>query len=84
MAPAAGQASEEFMAWQHLANAGLIEGSYSGVSGTGSDIHTIIGTNVPRAKLSNGGWSFIWTGTVTNPADPAWLVGNSRLVRRTA
>ena len=46
-------APEMFRAWQHLANAGLIEGSYTGVDGPG----TILGTNVPRSKLSSAGWS---------------------------
>ena len=41
--------------WQHLANAGLIEGSYTGTYGA-SAADAILGVNVPQGKLSNGGW----------------------------
>ncbi|MCK0197383.1 prepilin-type N-terminal cleavage/methylation domain-containing protein [Ancylobacter sp. 6x-1] len=37
--------------WQHLANAGLIEGSYTGVVGTSPRF--VIGENHPAGKLSN-------------------------------
>lgn len=42
--------------WQHLALAGLIEGSYSGTGAT-----TSIGVNVPATKLNNGGYSFTYS-----------------------
>ena len=56
--------TEMFRAWQQLANAGLIEGSYTGVpgpnnSGTCTNIDHEIGVNVPAAKLSQGGFGFI-------------------------
>jgi prepilin-type N-terminal cleavage/methylation domain-containing protein len=76
IAPAAGQASEEFMAWQHLANAGLIEGAYSGISGTGGMAHSMIGVNIPRGKASNTGWSFIYPGNMTDPLNPDWFILN--------
>lgn len=49
-----GDFSEQFMFWQHLANAGLVSGSYSGRTGPLSehDIHQ--GVNVPDARLGNG------------------------------
>ncbi|MFZ4541987.1 MAG: type II secretion system protein [Rickettsiales bacterium] len=56
MAAAAGQTGESFMAWQHLTNAGLIEGQYTGVAGPGATTDADYGTNAPRSKLSNGGW----------------------------
>lgn len=40
-------ALEERRVWQHMANAGLIEGSYSGVGTT-----MVAGVNVPTSKLS--------------------------------
>lgn len=44
---------EPFRFWQHLANAGLIEGTYSGTA-TGWNI--VLGTNVPPSKIQNAGW----------------------------
>ncbi len=75
MAWANGQVSEEFAAWQHLANAGLIGGSYTGVSGPSSQIHSIIGENIPQGKTGNTGWSFIYVGTITDPLEPDWFLG---------
>lgn len=40
--------------WQHLANAGLIEGSYTGTYDTGY----LAGTNAPRTKLAGSGCWF--------------------------
>ena len=49
--------SEERMRfWQHLANAGLIEGSYTGVAGGGGSGHGVLNENIPAAKFSNSGW----------------------------
>lgn len=53
--------NEQFRAWQHLALAGLVEGVYEGVAGPGSsDYHSVIGFNVPRAKLGDLGWSIYY------------------------
>lgn len=44
--------------WQHLANAGLISGTYTGVAGSGGPGHSEIGVNVPESKMGNGiGWA---------------------------
>tara|TARA_B100001123_G_scaffold446879_1_gene602658 strand:+ start:763 stop:1611 length:849 start_codon:yes stop_codon:yes gene_type:complete len=53
---AALQTSEIYGFWQHLANAGLIEGSYSGISGATSSLNSVINQNVPGSKVSNAGW----------------------------
>ncbi len=55
----ASTSNEDFRAWQQLANAGFIEGSYSGVANSVTATHAYakIGTNVPRSKLSAAGWS---------------------------
>jgi prepilin-type N-terminal cleavage/methylation domain-containing protein len=48
---------ERFASWKHLANAGLIEGSYTGSNGDVPASSTYVaqpGTNVPAAKLSQG------------------------------
>ena len=56
---------ELFTFWQHLANAGLIEGSYDGVRGPGTNpASTSPGVNSPRTRISNGCWS-IFTTAVT-------------------
>lgn len=50
---AASQTGEIYAFWQQLANAGLIEGSYSGIaSSTGANAANA-GTNVPKARISN-------------------------------
>ena len=56
---------ETFRIWQHLANAGLIEGSYTGVDAGGGvgGAHTA-GVNCPRLRISNGGASAFWHGNV--------------------
>ncbi len=51
------QHGEVFAFWKHLANAGLIEGSFSGMSGPDSNNDGLLGTNVPRSKLSQAGWA---------------------------
>ncbi len=53
---AANSRVESFMFWQHLANSGLIEGSYNGMAGSASALHAMGGVNVPRAKLSSAVW----------------------------
>lgn len=67
--------SEYFRAWQHLANAGLIEGSYSGVVGAGGVNHHIYGTNSPRSKISNAGYALISLGERT-AGDPTLYEGS--------
>ncbi len=54
---AASESGEVFHYWRQLALAGLVEGTYTGVAGSGFGAHSIIGTNVPRSKLGNAGWS---------------------------
>lgn len=49
---------ENFDAWVQLALAGLVEGSYTGVSGSGGSFHALIGTNIPASKLNNGSWMY--------------------------
>lgn len=44
---------EIFRFWQHLANAGLIEGTYSGVTGGGSNAHCLPSGNCAPSKISS-------------------------------
>ena len=57
--------NEVFRFWQHLANAGLIEGRYLGVT-QGSTTYSATADNTPRGKRDNSLWfTFNW-GTWTN------------------
>ncbi|MAR56589.1 MAG: hypothetical protein CMM93_05345 [Rickettsiales bacterium] len=51
---------ELFQFWRQLANAGLVEGTYTGVSGSGSYRNSIIGQNVPASRVSNAGYTYRW------------------------
>lgn len=51
------QLHEQYRAFQHLANAGLIEGNFTGVSGHGlccSD--GVVGENLPKSKVAQAGF----------------------------
>jgi hypothetical protein len=54
-----GGLQETFYIWQHLANAGLVEGSYTGV---GPNYYQCDNTRCPRGKLSSSYWSVIRYG----------------------
>lgn len=56
-AGAASQTSETYAFWKQLSNAGLVEGSFSGIAGSGGGADSTIGTNVPASKLAGAGWS---------------------------
>lgn len=56
-ATVARQLNEVFRYWQHLANAGLIEGSYTGIGFvTGSGIRSTAGENVPASRATQACW----------------------------
>ncbi len=58
---------EWFRAWQHLANAGLIEGQFTGVKASATAGTTAIGTNVPRSKIGRAsGWTLMYMATSVN------------------
>ena len=52
-----GGTGEAFQFWRQLALAGLIEGSYTGISGPGSAVNSVRGVNTPAAKPNNVGWN---------------------------
>lgn len=62
-APAAGRVGEAYLFWQHLANAGLIEGRYNGIAGSSGTTDHIIGVNSPASRISGTGWNANSTGT---------------------
>lgn len=61
--------NESHRFWQHLANAGLIEGQFSGISGTTAPTTIIVGGNVPRSKLDSSSYWFPQTEG-THLSDP--------------
>ena len=89
-ATAASTTGESFTFWQHLANAGLVEGSYTGRAGPGTATpgrDSVIGTNAPRGRISNAGFSveynvggsygigntnFMYVGGVDPGGSPTW------------
>lgn len=50
--------------WQHLSNAGLIEGRYTGAGVTTSYEH-LCGTNAPRGRIANSCWEARYLGNVS-------------------
>lgn len=55
-AAAAGQASEQTQFWRHMALAGLIEGTFTGLAGPLDIQECQPGIACPRSKLANAGW----------------------------
>jgi prepilin-type N-terminal cleavage/methylation domain-containing protein len=51
---------EIFMFWNQLALAGLINGQFSGIAGTGSGFDSDAGVNAPASKLSSGIWAVFY------------------------
>lgn len=55
---------EFYRYWQHLANAGLIEGSYNGIQ-PGAGVYGISpGTNAPGSKIASGAWTIYATADI--------------------
>ena len=76
LAWAGGAAStgESMQSWKQLALAGLVEGSYSGIS-TACSFCVALGTTIPSSKLGPAGWTYSGMGNV--PAgNPQWFEGN--------
>tara|TARA_B100001179_G_scaffold200779_1_gene161461 strand:- start:184 stop:984 length:801 start_codon:yes stop_codon:yes gene_type:complete len=72
---------EAFRAWQHLANAGLIEGNYTGISANTTNRDALAGQNIPATKLSNGGIYIRYLGSViSNPNSFDGNYGNALLI----
>ena len=61
------QSGEHFQFWRQLALAGMIEGTYTGVSGTNGYWQGVSGQNIPRSKLGGvAGWTTYTAGVTTN------------------
>jgi prepilin-type N-terminal cleavage/methylation domain-containing protein len=68
------QEGELFLFWQHLANAGLIEGSYTGIVGPSDTADHIFGVNAPPSKLSGAGWGSTYLNNTANTNAGIWPV----------
>jgi hypothetical protein len=55
-AASAGGVSEVAQLWRHLATAGLLEGTYSGVAAAGGPLDCVIGTDCPASEFPEAGW----------------------------
>ncbi len=62
-------AEEIFRAWQHLSNAELVEGTYTGVAGVNGSAHAVPGANVPSGQLERSGYSIRSLGLVSGNAN---------------
>lgn len=67
---------EVFRFWQHLANAGLIEGSYTGVQASASSWHSIPGVNVMAGRLSSSG--FYMHARTNNASGGGWFAATGK------
>ncbi len=63
--------SERFRAWQHLANAGLIEGQYTGLGCCNSvaEGYALSGYNVPTGKMPDSRWTVFYQAAKSGDAD---------------
>jgi prepilin-type N-terminal cleavage/methylation domain-containing protein len=60
------QGNEFFRLWQHLSNAGLVEGSYTGVADSASGTSSIStpGLNGPASRIGTAGWTALYFAPV--------------------
>lgn len=58
---------EKLRIWQQLANAGLIEGSYTGAPN--ASVLTVAGIAVPRSRIGNGGYEATGIGVAGSAAN---------------
>ncbi len=66
---------ERYRVWEHLSAAGLVEGNYSGIHGSGGIWDMDFGNAAPRGRMSNSGWNLQYA----DPGQPSalgWHDGN--------
>jgi prepilin-type N-terminal cleavage/methylation domain-containing protein len=63
IASSAATIAEQFRAWQHLANAGLITGSYTGVGGSGGSSHHVGNQNTPAGSFGKTAFCMRYIGS---------------------
>lgn len=65
--PVLNEAYESYRYWQHLANAGLVEGQYIGIRDPVAGIATA-GKSIPASKYPGGAWGMNWLNTQLYPS----------------
>ncbi len=60
---------EWYRAWQHLANAGFIDGMYNGAYGDNGANSGNIGIGMPESKVSGAGWTLVYLSAAGNSGD---------------
>ncbi len=69
--------NEKYLLWKHMADAGLIEGTYTGVPASTSNTSSLAGTNCPKGKRKNVGYSaYYWQYMSGDPNYPDGQYGN--------
>jgi len=58
--------NEALLFWQHLANAQLIQGSYTGIGGSAGTSDHVIGTNCPASRVEGAGFGIAYVGVVNS------------------
>jgi prepilin-type N-terminal cleavage/methylation domain-containing protein len=66
--------AESFLFWQHLANAQLIQGIYTGAAGTGGSSDHVINSNCPQSRLTSSGFGVKYVGI--KASDTTYYDGN--------
>ena len=74
---AAGSIYERYRVWQHLANAGLINGTYTGVASGGG---VVVGVNIPQSKSDQAGWDFLVAGDTGSGILPRAIYSNAMML----
>lgn len=71
--------SEPWLVWQHLANAGMVEGSYTGQGqsayGTPQNNNPVVGSSSPKSKVNDLTYALRWINNITNAAHSFYFVG---------
>jgi prepilin-type N-terminal cleavage/methylation domain-containing protein len=57
--------SEYFLFWQHLANAQMIQGYYTGIAGSAGIGDHVIGANCPQSRVEGAGFCIGWSGVLS-------------------
>ncbi len=52
--------NEMYRAWQHLTNAEMIEGVFTGRPGSSGTSHSMVGINVPTSKIDGAGYTLMY------------------------
>jgi prepilin-type N-terminal cleavage/methylation domain-containing protein len=64
-AGAASTAGETFGAWEQMALAGMLKGTFNGIAGAGGVNNAVPGTNAPKGPLSGTAYAWAYYGTLS-------------------